>query len=162
MREGTREIKLHKEVLYLRWNERYLRASFKTLITLLQTFLCNIFLQDFFYKRRFFARQTLLLKCINLWLRKQMQYKTRFSVIVEEALDFITNLDMVREGKMSPNFKKIAWCCFTLLNILICVIRSLNSKQFRQKLCSKYIVYSWYTLPFLINKPDTSSFFQVF
>ena len=66
MREGTREIKLHKEVLYLRWNERYLRASFKTLITLLQTFLCNIFLQDFFYKRRFFERQTLLLKCINL------------------------------------------------------------------------------------------------
>ena len=43
----------------LRWNEHYLRAYFETLMTH-----CKV--NDFFYKRRFFVRQTLLIKYVNL------------------------------------------------------------------------------------------------
>ena len=49
-----------KKVLYLRWNERYLRVCFETLMSLMQTY------KDAFYKQRFFEIQILLLKYVNL------------------------------------------------------------------------------------------------
>ena len=68
------------------------------------------------------------------------QYKIRFSLIVEQTLAFTSSPNMVREKKnLSPNFKQIAWRSFTLLNILVWIVRSilsLNSKQFHKKLYS--------------------------
>ena len=52
-------------------------------------------------------------------------------------LDFTSCPNMVRAVKnLSPNFKQIAQQCFTLLNILIWLVRStlsIKSKQFHQK-----------------------------
>ena len=52
-------IRKTKEVLYLRWNERHLRTYFEALMTY-----CKV--NDFYYKRCVFARQTLLLKYVKL------------------------------------------------------------------------------------------------
>ena len=47
-------------------------------------------------------------------------YKIRFPLILEQILAFASSPNMVREVKnLSPNFKKIAWRCSTILNILI-------------------------------------------
>ena len=72
--------------------------------------------------------------------------KIRFSLILEKILAFTSSSSMVLDVKnLSPNFKQTVWRCFTLLDILIWIIRSilsLNSKQNQQKLCSDsfYIV----------------------
>ena len=71
-----------------------------------------------------------------------------FLLIVEQILTFASSPSMVWEVKiLSTNFKQITYRYFTLLNILIWVVRSilsLNSKQFHQKLYSDslYIPYS--------------------
>ena len=62
-------------------------------------------------------------------------------LIVEQIIAFASSPNMVREVKnLPPNFKQIASQFFTLLNILILIVRSilsLNSKQFHQELYSK-------------------------
>ena len=96
---------------------------------------------------------------------KVRQCKIRFSLIAEQTLAFALDPNMVREVKqLFPNFKQIAWRCFTLLNIFIWIVRyilSLNSKQFQQKL---YLIslYNWYNLSPFINKPGTAYFLQLF
>ena len=73
---------------------------------------------------------------------------SNFLLIVEQILTFASSPSMVWEVKiLSTNFKQITYRYFTLLNILIWVVRSilsLNSKQFHQKLYSDslYIPYS--------------------
>ena len=54
------------EVLYCRLDEGHLRVYFEKL----EKLYCEI--NDFFYNRRFFVRQTFLLKCINLQQQQQM------------------------------------------------------------------------------------------
>ena len=55
------------------------------------------------------------------------QYKNRFSLILGQVLVFDSSPNMVREVKnMSPNFKQIAARCFTLLNILMRIVRLLD------------------------------------
>ena len=66
------------------------------------------------------------------------QYKSRFSFTKEQILALVSSTNMVRQVKVSPNFKQIAWQSFTSINILIRVVRSIlllsqNSKQFHQK-----------------------------
>ena len=64
------------------------------------------------------------------------QYKIRFPLIEAQILDFPSSLNMVREVKnLSPNFKQTVLLCFTLLNVLIKIVRSIlsiNSEQFHQ------------------------------
>ena len=78
--------------------------------------------------------------------KKSRQNKMCFSLIVEKVLAFASRPNMVREVKnLSPNLKRILWLCFTLLNVLICKLRSflsLDCKQFHQKVYSNslYIV----------------------
>ena len=100
---------------------------------------------DFFYKWRFFVNQTLLLKYVNLWQRRQLpktynNMKLDFFFIAEQILAFASNPNMIREvNNLSPNFKEIVWKCFTLKTILIWIVRSylsINSKHFHQKLYS--------------------------
>ena len=56
------------------------------------------------------------------------KYKIRFSLIIELTLPFGSSLDMVRKVKnLSANFKHIASQYFTLLNILICIVRYILS-----------------------------------
>ena len=51
------------------------------------------------------------------------QHKIRFYLIVEQILAFASSPNMVREVKnMSPNFKKVAWRSFTLLNVLVWIV----------------------------------------
>ena len=119
-----------------------------------------------YYKRHFFLRQTLLSKYVRLLQRQQMpktfwQHKSRLSLIIEQILSFTSNSNMVREGKnLSLNFKQCVWWCFTLLDILIRIVRSIltqsSTKNYTQ------LVYSWYNLPLLMNKPCTSYFFHGF
>ena len=57
-----------------------------------------------------------------------LQYKVRFSLIVEQIIAFASSPKMFREVKdLSPNFKQIAWRCFTLFNILVWIVRSMLS-----------------------------------
>ena len=78
------------------------------------------------------------------WQKKQC--KIRFYLVVDQIPALASNPNMVREVKnLSPNFKQVAWKCFTLLNILIWIVRcilSIDSKQFPEKLYSDslYIV----------------------
>ena len=62
------------------------------------------------------------------------QYEIRLFLIAEDILAFASKPNMVREVKnLLPNFKQIPWRCFSLLNILICIVRSIlliNSKHF--------------------------------
>ena len=62
------------------------------------------------------------------------QYKSRFFLIVEQVLVFDSSHNMVKEVKnVFPNFKQIASRRFTLVNILIRIVRPillLNSEQF--------------------------------
>ena len=66
------------------------------------------------------------------------EYKGRFSLIVKQILAFDSSPNFVRKVKtVSQNLKQITSRCFTLLKILIRIIRlilSLNSKQFHQTL----------------------------
>ena len=56
------------------------------------------------------------------------QHKIRFYLIVEQILAFASSPNMVREVKnMSPNFKKVAWRSFTLLNVLVWIVRFILS-----------------------------------
>ena len=77
-------------------------------------------------------------------------------------LVFASSPDMVREIKnLLPNFKQIVWRCFTLLNILVRMGRTIlliKPKQFHQKFYSNnlYILYISRMMPRLINKPETS------
>ena len=42
-------------------------------------------------------------------VEKLRQYKSRFSLIVEQVLDFTSSINLVRENKnLPPNFKRIA------------------------------------------------------
>ena len=63
--------------------------------------------------------------------------KNKISLIAEQILAFASSPNMVMEVKnLSPNVKQITWRCFTLLNILIWIVRSIlsiNSKQFHLK-----------------------------
>ena len=63
------------------------------------------------------------------------QYKSRFSLIVELIRPFDPNPNIVREVE-NVSLKQITSRCFTLLNILIRIVRlilSLKSKQFNQR-----------------------------
>ena len=66
-------------------------------------------LNEFFYKRRFFVRQTLLLKYVNLWQRQQIP-KTydniifRFSLVVEQILSFWQEI-----WRTSIHLFKVCW-----------------------------------------------------
>ena len=62
----------------------------------------------------------------NFW-----QYKIRLSLIAEQILAFDSHPNIVRVKNLSPNFEQVPWQCFTLLKILIWIVRftlSLNSK----------------------------------
>ena len=60
------------------------------------------------------------------------KYKSRFSLIIEQILDFASSLYMIRKVKnLSANFKQIAWRCFTLLNFLVRIVRSILSLNFK-------------------------------
>ena len=86
------------------------------------------------------------------------QQKGKFSMIVVKILAFAWSSNIIAGVKnLSPNFKEIAWQCFTLSNVIIQIVRSIlsvNFKQLDQKNILKWLVYSWYNFPFLINKPD--------
>ena len=96
---------------------------------------------------------------------RQYRFYDNLDLIVEQILAFASVSNMVREVKnLSPNFKKIAWRCFRLLNIFIEIVRfilSLNAKQCHQKLYSNGLDRIDITCHFL-NKPGTSYFFLVF
>ena len=66
------------------------------------------------------------------------QYKSTFSLTLEQTVDFALSTNLVRNVKnMSPNSKQIAWWCFMLLNVIIEIGKSislLNFKQFHQTL----------------------------
>ena len=74
------------------------------------------------------------------------QYKIRFFLFPGQILAFASFPNMIRKVKNQyPNFKSITGRCFALLNILIWIVRSilsLNYKKFNQKLYSNnlYIV----------------------
>ena len=107
-----------RKFFYLRSNERRLRSCFETLITLLQTLPFHLLQATFLYETGLITATT---NAENL-----RQYKIRFSLIAEQTLSFATSPNMVREAKhLSRNFKQIAWQCFTLLNILIWIVRSI-------------------------------------
>ena len=58
---------------------------------------------------------------------KLRQYKIRFSLIKEQILAFASSPNMVREVRyLSLNFKQIAGRCFTLLKILVWVVRPIK------------------------------------
>ena len=79
---------------------------------------------NFFHKQRFF-----------LWdsnHQKLTTIKIRFSLFLEKILVFASNPNMAREVKdLSPNLKQNAWRYFTLLNILIWMVRSIFSLNFK-------------------------------
>ena len=87
-------------------------------------------------------------------------------MIVEQIRAFDSSPNMVREVENLPlNFKQGTSRCFTLLNILIRIIKpilSLNTKQFHQKLYLNSLCKFDMTLQFLIKKPDTSYYFEAY
>ena len=101
---------------------------------------------DFCYKRRFFVRQTLLIKFVNLWQRQQIpkscdNIKVDFVWLWNRYWLLLQELTWLVKWKIStdigPTFKQIAWRCFELLNVLMRIERSifsLNFKQFHQTL----------------------------
>ena len=67
----------------------------------------------------------------------RQQYKSTFSLIVNQILAFTLNNDLIREVKnLSPNFKRIAYSCFTLQITLIQIDRSTLSEKFND-FCQK-------------------------
>ena len=92
-----------------------------------------------FYSSSIFIKicqiMTAITNAENLW-----HSKSRFTLILEQILAFTSNTILVKEMEnMSPNFKLIAWWCFTSLNVLIQIVvstLSLNVKQFPQMLNS--------------------------
>ena len=99
---------------------------------------------DFYYNQCFSVRQNLLSRYVKIMTttlnaENLRQYKSRFPLFVELILSFeaLTWLEkwkiylQISKKKISP--------CFTLLNILIGIVRpilSQNSKHFHQKLYS--------------------------
>ena len=101
-----------------------------------------------------YYKPLLLLEHVKLTITNAadlQKYKSTFSLIVKQILAFSSSKNLAREVNL--NFKQIKFQCFTLLKILIQIIRSITSLNFNQFLETCYSPEAWVKLIRLTSLP---------